>query len=95
MKKIVALAILTSAVAAPALAETQSFTRDGQTYQYEITKAGDSSIVTGTDQTGKAFSLRVRNGRVSGNYAGTAVAFAAPKAQAALANTSESPLATR
>ena len=95
MKNIVALAILTSAVAAPALAETQSFTRDGQTYQYEITKVGDAAIVSGTDQTGKAFSLRVRNGRVSGNYAGTAVAFAAPKAQTALANTSESPLATR
>ena len=52
-------------------------------------------MVTGVDQSGKEFALRVRNGRVSGNYAGAAVAFAAPKAQAALANASESPLATR
>ncbi|RVT93842.1 hypothetical protein [Sphingomonas crocodyli] len=95
MKKIVALAILTSAIAAPALAETQSFTRDGQTYTYEVKQAGEVAIVNGTDQSGKAFSLRVRNGRVSGNYAGTAVAFAAPKVQTAAANSSESPLATR
>lgn len=95
MKKIVALAILTSAIAAPALAETQSFTRDGQTYQYKVTQAGNVAIVNGVDQSGKAFTLRVRNGRVSGNYAGTAVAFAAPTVQTAAANSSESPLATR
>jgi hypothetical protein len=81
MKKLFTLALLSAAVAAPAFAEpaTQTFTRDGESYQYEVKDAGEYKVISGRNlTTGQDFSLRVRQGRVSGNYAGNAVAFAAP-----------------
>ncbi len=95
MKTMFALAILSSVVATPALAEMKSFTRDGLTYRYEVKDAGDAKIVSGYDQFGKSFQLKVRNGRVSGRYAGAAMAFAAPTSDFASTASTGSPLATR
>jgi len=78
MKTIIALALASSIVAAPAMAET--FTRDGQTYDYAVKDAGGYQLITGRNvSTGQGFTLRVRNGRVSGNYAGQTVSFSAAK----------------
>ena len=77
MKKILALTVLASIVATPAMAET--FTRDGETFSYAVKDSGKYKLITGRNiSTGQIFALRVRNGRVSGDYNGHAVSFAAP-----------------
>ena len=82
MKKFIALAILSSVVAMPALAET--FTRDGVSYSYEVKQSGSYQVISGHNlATGEAFRLRVRGARVASSYAGHDVAFEAPAAKLA------------
>lgn len=65
MKTFFALAILSSVAAAPAMAE--SFTRDGVTYDYNVKTIGESTLISGTIvNSGQAFRLRLRDGRVTG-----------------------------
>ncbi len=84
MKKFVALAILSSVVAAPAFADTQEFTRDGVSYRYEVKQSGSYQVIQGRNlSTGENFTLRVRGSRVAGLYNGHQVSFAAPGSQLA------------
>lgn len=74
MKTFLTLALLSSVTAAPALAET--FTRDGESYHYDIKSEGSHQLITGTNMsTGEAFRLRLKGRTVSGNYAGSPVRF--------------------
>lgn len=76
MKKFLALAILTSVAAAPAMAE--SFTRDGVTYDYNVKTVNDATLITGTVvNSGQPFRLRVKGGRVSGQVGLWPVSFRA------------------
>lgn len=76
MKTFLTLAILSSVAAAPAMAE--SFTRDGEAYEYAVKSYGNYQLITGTNlSTGAAFSLRVKGAQVSGSYAGSPVRFRA------------------
>lgn len=72
-----AFAIVASfAVAAPALAaETQTLTRDGITYVYSVEQTAGATLIKGREQGGRLFSLRVANGRVSGNSNGRNISF--------------------
>jgi len=81
MKTFLTLALLSSIAATPAMAET--FTRDGQSYEYDVRTIGNAQLIVGKNiSTGEAFRLRVKGGAVSGNYAGSAIRFktAAPMA---------------
>ena len=85
MKTFIALALLSSIAATPVMAE--SFTRDGETYNYEIKESGGYQLITGRNlSTGQDFVLRVRNGRVSGQYNGRSVSFGAATKSAELAS---------
>jgi len=87
MKKFVALAILSSVVAAPAFADTQEFTREGVSYRYEVKQAGSYRVISGRNlSTGEDFTLRVRGSRVAGEYNGRQVSFAAPTTSQLAAN---------
>jgi len=91
MKTFIALTLLSSIVATPAMAE--SFTRDGETYTYEVKESGGDQLIVGRNlSAGQNFTLRVRNGRVSGRYNGSAVNFST---SAGVAVAAEPKLATR
>lgn len=84
MKTIFALAMLSSVAAAPAMAE--SFTRDGVTYDYNVKTVGQSTLISGTIvNSGQAFRLRLREGRVTGQVGVWPVSFKADTAVAATA----------
>lgn len=84
MKKIFALAILTSIAAAPAMAET--FTRDGLTYDYTIKAAGDATVISGKIvDNGESFRLTVKGGRVDGQVGSRPVSFRTDSLQSASA----------
>ncbi len=79
MKKYLALATISMLVAAPAMA-AETFTRDGVSYEYNVTQSGDYQLITGRDlSTGRTFSLKVRGTHVNGTYGDNSVAFEAPK----------------
>lgn len=79
MKTLFALAILSSVAAAPAMAE--SFTRDGVTYDYNVKTVGQSTLISGTIvNSGQAFRLRLRDGRVTGQVGVWPVSFKADAA---------------
>lgn len=81
MKTFLTLAILSSLAAAPAMAE--SFTRDGQTYEYKITSLADAKLITGkVISTGQPFRLKVSGDRVSGYFASKSVRFRVAGAEA-------------
>jgi hypothetical protein len=62
--------------AAPALAGTpQTMTRDGVTYVYSVDETARGTVIKGSDQSGRQFSLRVANGRVTGYSNNRAVSF--------------------
>jgi hypothetical protein len=86
MKKFIAIAILSSVVAMPALAE--NFTRDGVSYSYEVKQSGSTSLISGRNlSTGESFKLRVNGTRVAGQYDGQKVAFPIPATTASTATT--------
>ncbi|MDB5715930.1 MAG: hypothetical protein JWO15_3327 [Sphingomonadales bacterium] len=63
-------------IAAPAIAaESQTMTRDGVTYVYSVEQTPKATLIKGREQGGRAFSLRVANGRVSGYSDGRNVSF--------------------
>lgn len=75
----VVAASLVASVAVPALAETAesgSFKHEGYTYVYKTQQVGEASVISGRRYPGgSAFSLRVRNGEVSGVSNGVSVSF--------------------
>jgi len=74
MKTIFALAMLASIAAAPAMAET--FTRDGITYNYTSSTAGQATVISGrVVNTGETFRLKVQGGRVVGKMGARDVSF--------------------
>lgn len=77
MRKIaISLALVSTAFAAPALAqEEKTFTHDGVEYEYSTRTVGDATLVTGTDDRGKAFRLYITDSRVRGTYNGSRVSF--------------------
>jgi hypothetical protein len=84
MKIFFALAILSSVAAAPAMAE--SFTRDGVTYDYAVKTVGKATLISGTIvNSGQAFRLRLRDGRVTGQVGVWPVRFKADAATIASA----------
>ena len=73
MKSFFALAIF-SAFAAPAMAE--SFTRDGDTYDYTVSSMGEATIIDGSVRaTGEEFHLKVSGMRVSGRFGASPVSY--------------------
>jgi hypothetical protein len=77
MKFFTTLAIATSvgALAAPAIAQDYSFTRDGVEYRVQETVSKGVRIIQGRDSSGGSFSYRVRGNRVSGTHNGQTVSF--------------------
>jgi hypothetical protein len=79
MKTILTLGLLASIGAVPAMAE--SFTRDGETYNYSVKSAGEYYIISGkAASTGKSFYLRVKGEQVSGTFGASPVHFRMPAA---------------
>ena len=82
MRMLSVLAILAApaaaAISSPALAEpeTGSFKHEGYTYVYEVKEQGSTQLISGRRYPGAVpFSLRVRDGVVSGTSNGTPVTF--------------------
>ena len=89
MKTFLTLAILSSVAAAPAMAE--SFTRDGVTYNYSVRTVGPATLISGTIvNSGQAFRLRLRDGRVTGQVGAWSVSFKADATT--VASTGSTPL---
>jgi hypothetical protein len=58
----------------PALAET--LTHEGVTYVYDVSKRGETTIITGKElNSGHSFKLQVANGRVNGRFGNNLVSF--------------------
>lgn len=72
-------AILALAVASPALAKpeakTSTFTHEGVTYTYSISKAGRSTIYEGFARPGQKFRFVKRGDQVTGVANGISVSF--------------------
>ncbi len=82
MKTILMFALLSSAAAVPAMAE--SFTRDGESYNYKVRASGVYQIITGTNVTsGQSFTLRVKGSEVSGRFGDWPVRFSTADADMA------------
>lgn len=75
----IAAASVVASFAAPAIAETPdsgSFRHGGYTYVYKMQQVGEAQVISGHRYPGgAAFSLRVRDGKVSGVSNGVAVSF--------------------
>lgn len=79
MSKLLISAILCTSLAAPALAETIKFSREGISYSATVRTVGDSQIISGREtKSGKPFRLRVANGKVTGIYGASHVAYPVP-----------------
>lgn len=72
---ITAAALLAAVPAAAESAPEQSFERDGVTYTYKVSTAGERTIVTGRRSDGKRFALTINNGKVTGTSGGMPVSF--------------------
>lgn len=82
MTKLVFTLIAAAAVAAPALAAdvSYSFERDGTRFNVTETVREGVRYIDGVDVRGnRPFHLRVKNGWVDGDFAGSSVSYAAPK----------------
>lgn len=81
MSKFMFAILAAATAAAPALAaDPITFERDGITYVASVYQKGDVQLIEGHEvQSGRAFTLRVINGRVKGDYAGQPVSYDAPK----------------
>jgi len=91
MKKLVSTFILSSfiAVAAtPALAETLTFSRDGEDYVADVTTSptGVTKIVGRNLTTYTAFNLKLVKNHVSGVYGASTMAFQTPKQNQVIAS---------
>lgn len=79
LPKSIALAALSACFITPALAEEagkQRFTHEGYTYVYEVKDTKTGQIISGRRYPDAvAFNLSVRDGKVRGTSAGSAVAF--------------------
>lgn len=90
------------AMAAPATAEptgpaeTGSFEHEGYTYVYSVEQKGDAQLISGRRYPGgTAFSLRVRNGKVTGTSGGNAVSFSLSEVEGAADGAKPSELSMR
>ena len=72
IKTFIAVAV-TSALAAPAVAET--VVSDGIVYTYTVSQTAKGTVIRGADSSGTPFELRVSGPRVEGRINGRAVAF--------------------
>lgn len=77
MRKIaISLALVSTAFAAPALAqEEKTFLHDGIEYEYSTRTVGNATLVTGTDDRGRTFRLYITDSRVRGTYDKSRVSF--------------------
>ncbi len=66
------------AFAAPAESESSTFTRGGTTYVFTETDMGSYKLLSGHDDSGRTFALRVAGSRVTGVYNNDHVEFSAP-----------------
>jgi hypothetical protein len=73
---------LTLGLASPALAADahMSFTHEGVSYDFTVSKAGKSTIYRGNATPGGDFYLVERNNKVTGTANGVSVSFPVPKA---------------
>ena len=80
MTKRVLILFGAAAIAAPALADTPlQFERDGIAYVATIAERDGVKYISGHEVgSDRTFKLRVRNGRVTGDYAGDYVSYAEP-----------------
>lgn len=75
------LPLLLVTAAAPAIAGTTqdkpiAFERDGVRYVATAKTIGDATLINGHEvETGKTFTLRALNGRVTGTYGATPVSY--------------------
>ncbi len=53
----------------------QSFEHEGRTYTYSVSQVGGMRLITGTDERGKPFRLRVGERRVRGTVGSQQVNF--------------------
>ena len=96
MKKLSLIALPLSLLAVPATAQTAqpeqvSFEHDGNRYVYTVKMVGDTKIIDGTEtRSGKRFTLRVSDRRVTGTVGDNPVSFrrsdVAPIAQTEIAS---------
>lgn len=94
MRMLSVLAVLAAPVAvafaSPALAKDEekgSFEHGGYTYVYEVQQQGSAQLISGRRYPGATpFSLRVRNGEVSGTSNGMSVNFNVSEAAGAAAD---------
>lgn len=81
MKKLSLLALPLTLVAMPAIAqvaapEQVTFEHDGNRYVYTVKVVGDTKIIDGTEtRSGKCFTLRVSDKRVTGIVGDSPVSF--------------------
>ncbi|MGL5839454.1 MAG: hypothetical protein ACRCY3_13225 [Sphingorhabdus sp.] len=84
-KKLLAAAFLTAIASAAQAGEYRTFTQDGVTYSYRVIDKGDRQVIVGKStqlgQTSK-FTLRIKNGKVRGDFDGRALAFKTEAARA-------------
>jgi hypothetical protein len=87
LSKSVIAAVLTVAVATPALAEDagkQKFSHEGYTYVYKVKETKTGQVIQGRRYPDAvAFNLSVKNGKVSGVSGGKQVAFNTEEAKGA------------
>ncbi len=87
LSKIVFTAVAAAAMTAPAFAADEAshrFVHEGYTYVYQVKADGKGQRISGTRFPDRApFSLKVRDGKVSGLSAGQKVAFDVASAQGA------------
>jgi len=95
----IAAASMVAAIAVPATAETPesgSFKHGGYTYVYKMQQVGEAQVITGHRYPGgAAFSLRVRDGQVSGVSNGVGVSFNVDEAAGAAAGAKPTMLSMR
>ncbi|WP_017670298.1 hypothetical protein [Blastomonas sp. AAP53] len=81
MKKFILCLLPLATLAAPAAAyaaepEEVTFEHEGDRYVYTVKKVGEDKIIDGTEtRSGKRFTLRVSDKRVSGTVGSSAVRF--------------------
>jgi len=95
----IAAVSVAASLAVPATAETPdsgSFQHDGYTYVYKMQQVGEAQVISGRRYPGgTAFSLRVRDGKVSGVSNGVAVRFDVSDAAGAAAGAKPARLTMR
>jgi len=85
LKTATSFALATGALLLPALAQAETFERDGVTYDYTVTTENNRTVIAGKTDRMTPFRLVVRGQRVSGEYNGKQVAFSLSEVKASAA----------